>query len=87
MCLREGSCLLDPATFTKQVFSCEPGHRMARTVCLERYWNVVFQPTTVSISQNNSEDRGSLVAGTIRAIFMCGDDGIELKGFAGYWSN
>lgn len=60
---------------------------MARTVCLEWYWNMVFRPTTVSISQNNFEDRGYLVAGTIHAIFMCGDDGIELKGFAGYQQN
>lgn len=40
---------------------------------------MVFQLTTVSISQNNSEDRDYLVAGTIHAIFTCGDDGIELK--------
>lgn len=42
-------------------------------------WNMVFQLTTVSISQNNSEDRDYLVAGTIHAIFTCGDDGIELE--------
>ena len=45
---------------------------------------MVFELITGSISQNNFEDRGYFVAGKKHAIFICGDDEIELKGFAGY---
>lgn len=52
--------------------------------CLEQRWDMVFERTMGSISQNSFEDRGYFVAGKIHAIFMCGDDEIESKGFAGY---
>lgn len=57
---------------------------MARTFCLEWYWNRAFELTTGSVSQNNFEDRDYLMAGKTYAIFMCGDDGRELKGSASY---
>lgn len=77
----------DPAKFPKQVFSWAPGHRMAGTFCIEWGWNMELELTIGSTSQNNLEDRGYLVVGKIFALFTCGDDGIELKGFAGYGPN
>lgn len=57
---------------------------MAGTFCLERCWDMVSELITGSVPQNNFEDRGYFVAGKKHAIFICGDDEIELKGFAGY---
>lgn len=56
---------------------------MARTFCLEGCWNMVFELTAGSTSQNNSEDRCCFMAGKILCVKMMG----QLKGFAGYGPN